>query len=425
MAQDNPARISVVVASRDRPRELSRCLVALEQTVWPLVEIVVVADRAGRDAVGERAGTGVVAFDQPNLAAARNAGLGAAGGDIIAFIDDDAVPEPMWLAALARAFDDGGVGAATGPVLGRNGISLQSGAQMIVSDATTVNAPARAEFGRAIPGRAPKTVGTNMAFRADLLRAAGGFDETFRFYLEDADLNMRLGAMGAVTAYAPGAVVHHATAASPRRRADRAPRDLFDIGRSTAAFVLRHHSAGGVREALDAARSREWVRALGGLETGALEPRQVRRLLAGYDAGVAEGLALGQPKLRVFAGAPAFRPRRHRAARHGIVAGFGRKRAAAREKARELREAGVTVSLFLFSATGLYHRVRHEGGIWVQTGGLWGRSERTGALLQPATRKSRLEAEIARVAEPRGLDGVADWNFAGLRGVRSERFPFF
>jgi len=418
-----PARISVIVASRGRPRELRRCLDALEQAVWPLVEVIVVADSAGRAAAGDRTGAQVVAFDEPNLAAARNAGLRAAGGDIVAFIDDDSVPEPMWLAALAGAFTDGAVGAATGPVLGRNGISLQSGAETILSDATTVPATGVTAFRRARPGSAPKTVGTNMAFRADLIRAAGGFDETFRFYLEDADLDMRLGKMGAVTAYVACAVVHHGTAASVRRRSDRAPLDLTDIGRSTAVFLLRHHPADRVDEALSAAREREWRRAVRGIQSGALEPRDMRRLMAGFDAGAREGLEAGRPQLAAFGPPPPFRPRAAHPACHAIVAGLGAQRPVARAKAEALREAGATVSLFLFSQTTLYHHVRHDGGIWVQTGGLWGRSDRSGPLLRRASGLSRLEAEVARVAGPRGFDGKLEALLQ--QGIPTERFPFF
>lgn len=426
-AGDAPLRISVVVASRGRPRHLLRCLMAVDQVVWPFVEVVVVADAPGRAAVSERRDIRLLAADAPGLAAARNAGVAAAGGDIIAFLDDDAVPEPMWLAAIAGAFGDADVGAVTGPVLGRNGISLQSGADTILSDATTLAGPNAAGLRRAEPGRAAKTVGTNMAFRADLLREAGGFDETFRFYLEDADLAMRLGAMGVVTAHAPLAVVHHATAASPRRRADRAPRDLTDIGRSTAAFLLRHHPADRVGEALAAARARERARAVRGLVSGALEPRDPGRLLAGFDAGVRDGLDASEPQLARFGPRPPFKPRPRRGARHVVVAGgpgAGARRKARAEAERQ-RKAGATVSLFLFFAGTFWHQVRYDSGIWVQRGGLWGRSERKGPLFRAMTRRGRLEAEIARISGCRGLDFGSDRLLPAGSVISVEQSPFF
>src|SRR5690606_6907848 len=87
---------------------------------------------------------------------------------------------------------------------------------------------------------AVKTQGTNCAFRRADLIAAGGFDPAFRFYLDEADVNLRLAARGGLTAIVPDAVVHHGFAASARRRADRAPTDLTEIGASITGFLRRH-----------------------------------------------------------------------------------------------------------------------------------------------------------------------------------------
>lgn len=397
----DPAPISVVVASHGRPEFLRRCLQALGQVLWPQVEIVVVADADGCRVASDAGVLKVISARSANIAAARNAGIAAAGGEIVAFIDDDAVPEPMWLAALAAAFADPRVGAVTGPVLGRNGISLQSGKTVILSDSSSHPAGADRPFA---PGRfhAPKSVGTNMAFRAGLVREVGGFDETFRFYLDDSDLSMRLGLRGIETAYAPLAVVHHAYAASARRRADRAPRDLYDIGRSTAAFVARHRPDDPV-SALDAARRREWHRAVAGLQSGLLEPRDLRRLMAGFDRGVAEGREDTCARLADFGPPDAFQPRPAAGHRHAVIAAATPNRARARAEALRQRNNGAIVSLFVFSPSTLFHHVRYGDGMWVQTGGVWGRSVRNGPILQRATRKSRLSAEIARVSDVRGL----------------------
>ena len=66
--------------------------------------------------------------------------------------------------------------------------------------------------------------------------------------------------------------------------------------------------------------------------------------------------------------------------------------------------AGASVSLFVFSPTTLFHRVHMtKAGVWEQQGGLWGKSDRSGPILQLTTFRSRLNRELRRISVPRGL----------------------
>jgi glycosyltransferase involved in cell wall biosynthesis len=101
--------LSVVVASHGRPAALRRCLLALGQSSLAPLDAVVVADKEGLEAVAglpfaDRIRTVLQA--EPNLSQARNDGIAHAAGDIVAFLDDDAVPEPTWAARVAGAFTD-------------------------------------------------------------------------------------------------------------------------------------------------------------------------------------------------------------------------------------------------------------------------------------------------------------------------------
>ncbi|TDK44386.1 glycosyltransferase family 2 protein, partial [Antarcticimicrobium luteum] len=288
--------VSVVIVSRDRPEALCRCLLGVSQLRYDPFEVVVVADAAGRAALRAlpaAAHVTLVEFDAANISAARNAGIAAAAGEVVAFLDDDAVPEPTWLGYLTAAFADPAVAAAGGFVRGRSGISFQSRGAMV--DAEGRQTPLDLDPGRitlltASPGRAIKTEGTNMAFRRSVLAALGGFDPRYRFFLDETDLNLRLAERGAVTALVPLAQVHHGFDESPRRRADRVPRDLTEIGASWAVFLARHcpqARRGAVWADVQAAERR---RALRHMVAGRLEPRDVAPLLAGLRAGHAEGL---------------------------------------------------------------------------------------------------------------------------------------
>ena len=124
---DDPT-VSVVVVSRDRGPSLELTLVGLARQLHDNYEIVVVADAAGLDAVRrQKLGREIktVPFADPNISLARNLGTAVAAGEVVAFIDDDAVPEPTWLRHLTAPFSEPDVAAAGGFVIGRNGISFQ------------------------------------------------------------------------------------------------------------------------------------------------------------------------------------------------------------------------------------------------------------------------------------------------------------
>ena len=235
--------VSVVVVSRGRPKLLQLCLKAISQLLYDNFELVVVADRAGLAAVNtsdlaDLAKT--VLFEEPNIATARNLGIAQAAGELVAFVDDDAVPEPGWLHHIAAVFADQDIAAAGGYVRGRNGISYQYSGQIV--DAFGASTPLRHSGDAPIiiegrPEQALKTIGTNSAFRRDVLVKLGGFNPAFAYYLDETELNMRLAKAGFKTAIVPLAQVHHCRAASEHRASNGMPRSLFQIGASVAALL--------------------------------------------------------------------------------------------------------------------------------------------------------------------------------------------
>lgn len=406
------APVSVVVASRDRPGDLSRCLTALGQQTYRPFEIVVAADAQGIAAakahpLGPNLKT--VLVEDANISIVRNAGIARAAGKIVAFIDDDACAAPTWLHHLTAAFSDSGVAAAAGMVLGRNGISVQWGPRLIGRDAHHVDVDLRSAepvvFDPFAVG-AFKTEGTNCAFRRDRLVELGGFDPSYRFFLDDADLNLRMAATGARTGFAPLAVVQHGFAPSRFRRSDRVPRDLTEIGASLAVFLERHCPAEDRDRALSDHRREQRDRLLRHMVDGRIEPRDVARLMDGFERGLGIGRSRAPATAPLGDSGEAFRglPEEIRPRAHVALCCRPFDRSRQLEAARRSRADGNIVSLFCLSRSALFHSVRMtDDGIWMQSGGILGKSVRTQPLLRRTGYRSRFDEEVARVRTMRDI----------------------
>ena len=403
--------VSIVIVSRHRPEALRRCLLGISQLRYDPFEVVVVADPASCSALRmmpQAADIRVVPFDQAHISAARNLGVGAAAGQIIAFIDDDAVPEPNWLHFLIAPFADADVAAAGGYVRGRNGISWQNRAQSVDQagrQAPIDVDPVWATVLTPVGGRAIKTEGTNMAVRRSVLAEIGGFDPRFRFFLDETDLNLRLAARGLKTAIAPRAEVHHGFAASPRRRADRAPVDLTEIGASWAVFLGKHCASDQQEPAWNRIKQEQRNRVLAQMVSGALEPRDVGVLMQGLVDGYRNGRDRPAVPMPTLPHHPqSFRPwPRQQNVRSIVLSGRTWSRNRLRRQASQEAEAGAVVTVIRLSPTALFHRVSFaSGGYWEQSGGLFGRSERTQNLFSFWSFSRRVQAEAGRNDAVRG-----------------------
>lgn len=185
----NAPEISVVVCTRDRPARVAVCVRQLARQEYPSYEIVVV-DNAPADAGAVPAVLESLDLCVPvrymlevrgGLSWARNAGWRAAKADIIAFLDDDEVPDRYWLAEIARGFSARlKVGCVTGMVLPAE---LRTEPQQWFEELGGIQ-PGRG-FDQEIFGLGhsqsplypipPFGAGANMAFRREVLVDIGGF----------------------------------------------------------------------------------------------------------------------------------------------------------------------------------------------------------------------------------------------------------
>lgn len=401
--------VSLIVVSRHRTAALLRAIKAVQLQDYTALELIVVADPDAAMAV-QALGLPIkmVVYDKANIAAARNAGIASAAGDLVAFLDDDAVPEPTWISRLTAPFVNANVRMATGFVRGRNGISDQWRAvdvdqfgwdHLLAVDRSAVTLLAGSQQ------RAVKAQGTNCAFRREDLLKLGGFDEGFHFYLEDADISLRMAALGGLAAVVPEAVVQHGFSASSRRRADRAPRCLQDIGASSAYFLRRHAPQADMDSQRIAQFNTQKSRLIRHMVLGSLEPRDIGRLTRSFSVGWQEGLVRAPAHLAPRSdGKTAFIPVGTKPRAGALIVGrYWQRRKLIRRAGVEVA-LGKIVTVLCLSPTTWYHRhVFESAGFWMQRGGIFGRSVRDQALIRRKSFVLRVSEEVARIAKTRPI----------------------
>jgi len=243
----NNSAVSIVISTLDRAAHLGRLLAALRHLDYRPFEVIVVNGPSldGTDELlAQWAGTVKVAnCPAANLAASRNIGLAAASGDIVAFIDDDAVPHPRWLQHLVAAFGDRRLGGVGGFTLDGSGVRFQ--VRKTLSDRFGNSQSVSDWFDErplCVAGAPwyPRLLGTNAAFRRSVLEEVNGFDEVFAYFLDETDLCLRIIDRGYRIVYEPAALVFHHFAKSRVRDARRVPRSRYRIALSKAYFIGRH-----------------------------------------------------------------------------------------------------------------------------------------------------------------------------------------
>ncbi|PYP10549.1 MAG: glycosyl transferase [Gemmatimonadetes bacterium] len=196
-------RISVVVCSCNGGRTIRDACEGLRRLDYPNYEVIVVDDGStdGTAAIASEYDVRLIRTPNRGLSSARNTGLAAATGEIVAYLDDDAYPDPHWLTYLAATFlstSHVGVGgpniapAGDGPIAECVARAPGGPVHVLITDREAEHIP-----------------GCNMAFRTAFLEAVGGFDSRFRSAGDDVDVCWRLQDRGWTLGYHPAAVVWH------------------------------------------------------------------------------------------------------------------------------------------------------------------------------------------------------------------------
>jgi len=197
-------KVSVIICAYNAERTMDRCLASVETLNYPNYEVIVVNDGstdATREICERYDRVRLINQDNKGLSAARNVGLSAATGDIIAYTDSDCMADPDWLTYLVARFQSSTFGAVGGPNLSPPDDSLVPSC-VAVSPGAPTHVLLDDEVAEHIPG-------CNMAFRREALEATAGFDPVFRAAGDDVDLCWRLQNKGYQIGFSPAAVVWH------------------------------------------------------------------------------------------------------------------------------------------------------------------------------------------------------------------------
>jgi len=223
-----------VIPTCSRPRQLADCLRSLSKLDYPRdrLEVIVVDDG------GETPLDAVVAPFRPDLAlslvrqpnagpaAARNTGAERAGGEYLAFTDDDCLPEPGWLTEMARALSPAPESMVGGTTVNA-APNLYSATSQLIVDVVYRHYNAN-------PLRARFVASNNMVVPSREFREIGGFDPAFRT-AEDRDLCDRWLQRGKRIIHTPAARVRHARPMNARAFC----RQHFEYGRGAERFKRR------------------------------------------------------------------------------------------------------------------------------------------------------------------------------------------
>jgi hypothetical protein len=292
-------RATVVINTYNRAASLPTTLQALKYQTFEEFEVVVINGPSTDDTTTVLArwaeGIRIVECPEPRLSTSRNLGIAAACGDVVAFIDDDAIPEPDWLARIVATYDSGAVGAVGGYVYDETGFAFQwryATCDRLGRVRSTATAP-DSTFTAPGADRFLYAQGTNCSFRRDALVRAGGFDEALEHYYDDAEISMQIIDLGYELKILPQALVHHKSLGNRTRDQARVVVSPFAIATDHAYFAMRNGR--GSRSRADVERSIQTF--ADGLCAAADANLTARRLTAEQHARfmreMAEGLSCG------------------------------------------------------------------------------------------------------------------------------------
>lgn len=247
-----PTTVSVVVPTYRRGWEdVGDTLRALSAQETPAVEVLIVDQTPSPDPRIPAFARTTPRFrymhiDTPGLPNARNVGAREAGGEVVAYIDDDAVPVPGWVGAHAWRYRNPGVVGVVGRVV-IPGRSRSRRARCRVGRFRHFDADFVDNYDAEFRTEVDSLTGCNLSVRRSALLAAGGFRVEYggTAHLEETDLSLHLLRRGGRLVFEPAAEVEHRVVATGGCRAPDLARWAYWYARNYALLFCSHFEGWG------------------------------------------------------------------------------------------------------------------------------------------------------------------------------------
>lgn len=236
-------RVSVVINTYNRGYHLKRVLDALTRQTYDNFEVVVVngpsTDNTEIVLSKYHGAIKIATCPVVNLCVSRNIGINTCAGEIVAFIDDDAVPgHRHWIENAVKAFEDPDIGALGGEVRQFNEeLQFLNGYYSIWGENKNINLVSQ-YFDIRHDEKFNGVMGCNCFFRKKILKKVGGFDEYYVYFLDETDLCYRIIQSGYKVIHSKDILVYHEAAGGSNRKS-KYHLNYEIIFRSIGYFVMK------------------------------------------------------------------------------------------------------------------------------------------------------------------------------------------
>lgn len=234
--------VSIIINTTNRAYHLKRLLDCLSHQTYDLFEVIVVNGPSvdcTDDILSEYSNCIRIAkCSEKNLCLSRNIGWRMAAGEVIAYIDDDAVPyDKYWLAKAVSCFNNENVGIVSGESINTSGeYEFRYGTCSIYGDQNpiqitkqNINNDSGLYYG---------IRGNNMFISKKALESVGGFDEYYVYFLDETDLAIRIQQAGFQLRYSSESKIVHESANGDFRK-NQYDLNWEVIARSQGYFTIK------------------------------------------------------------------------------------------------------------------------------------------------------------------------------------------